>query len=65
FPARHITFGVFRKKHFGEHDQATFRMVSTFQNQRLISNWKIDKRDGKLWVTRLNEQIVEASDQDE
>lgn len=65
FPARHITFGNYRKLHFGEHDQATFRMVSTFRNQRLISTWKIDKRDGKLWVTRTQQQLTEASDHDE
>ena len=65
FPARHITFGDFRKRHFAHHDRATFRMTSTFQNQRLISTWKIDKRDGKLWVTRVAEQLTQASDQDE
>ena len=65
FPARHITFGVFRKQHFGEHDQAAFRMTSTYRNQRLISNWKIDKRDGELWVTRVGEQLIETSDQNE
>ena len=65
FPARRITFGDFRKRQFGEYDQATFQMTSTFQNQRLVSTWKIDKRDGRLWVTRVDEQLTEASDQDE
>ena len=65
FPARHITFGHFRKQQFGKHDQAMFRMQSTFQTQRLVSTWKIDKRDGQLWVTRVQEQLTEASDQNE
>ena len=65
FPARHVTFGDFRKQQFGERDHATFRMVSSFQNQRLISTWQIDKRDGILWVTRVEEQLTEASDQNE
>ena len=65
FPARHVTFGHFRKQHFGKHDQATFQMTSSFQNQRLKSTWKIDKRDGKLWVTRVDKQLTEVSDQDE
>ena len=65
FPARHVTFGDFRKKHFGEHDQATFQMMSTFRNQRLVSTWKIDKRDGQLWVTRVGEELTEASNPNE
>ncbi len=66
FPARHITYGHFRQKHFGDHDQAVFKMVSTYRGQRLVSTWKINKRDDTLWVTRIDEQLqTAASDENE
>ena len=66
FPAQHVTFGNYRKQHFADYNQGTFRMVSTFRNQRLVSTWKIDKHDdGKLWITRVEEQLVELSDPNE
>ena len=61
FPARRITFGNLRKKQFGEIDQGTFRMVSSYGGQRLISTWKIETRDGVLWVTRVEQQLQETS----
>jgi len=65
FPARHITFGNLRIKQFGEIDHGTFRMVSSYRGQRLISTWKIDTRDDVLLVTRINQQLQETSDQNE
>lgn len=64
FPARCITFGNLRHKQFKELDRGTFRMVSSYRGQRLISTWKIEKQDGVLWVTRLDQQ-QETSDQHE
>jgi len=65
FPARIITFGDLRSLQFGKHDQATFRMVSTFQGQRLTSTWKIDKDNQCLKVTRVDELLQETSGHDE
>jgi len=65
FTTRHITFGDWRIKQFGETDQGTFRMVSSYRGQRLTSTWKIDTRDGVLWVTRIDQQLQETSDHNE
>ena len=65
FPARRITFGNLRKKQFGEINHGTFRMVSSYRGQRLISTWKIETQDGVLWVRRVAQQLQETSDQNE